>query len=258
MSELATLEIRDKLAWVTIDNPPMNALGDQAKEDLGTVLDRLEELQEEIWAVIVTGAGQAFVAGSDIKKFLSLDAEAATAQSMKTQALFRRLETYKRPTIAAINGYCFGAGVELALCCDLRAAAESAVLGSPEVSLGIIPGAGATQRLPRLVGLGRARDLIMSGRRIKAEEALRIGLVEKIAPSEDLLAEAERTARQIMSRGPAAVAAAKRVINRGWGMEIGPGLELESRIWGELFDTADQKEGAAAFIEKRKPEFQGR
>jgi enoyl-CoA hydratase/carnithine racemase len=256
-SELVKLDIKDPIAWVTIDNPPMNALGDQAKEDLGRVFDNIETAKARIRVVILTGKGKAFVAGSDIEKFAHLDVAQATAQSLKTQKLYRQVETFERPTICAINGYCFGGGLELAMCCDIRVASESAVLGHPEVDLGIIPGAGASQRLPRLVGIGRAKELIFSARRIKAEEALRIGLVEMVVPQESLLAEAQKMAERIAAKGPVALAAAKRVLNQGWAMPIEEGLEMESRIWGSLFDTQDQKEGVRAFLEKRAPQFKG-
>jgi enoyl-CoA hydratase/carnithine racemase len=252
---LVRLEIKERIAWVRLDNPPMNALGDEAKEDLDRVLDALEESKSKIRVVILTGEGKAFVAGSDIPKFLQLNAEQATAQSLKTQKLFRRLEIFSRPVLCAINGYCFGAGLELAMCCDIRIASDSAILGHPEVNLGIIPGAGASQRLPRLVGLGKAKELILTGRRIKADEALQIGLVERVVPLESLLAEAQRIAEEISAKGPVALSAAKKVLNDGWDLGIEEGLELESGIWGGLFGTRDQKEGAKAFLEKRSPQF---
>ncbi len=250
---LVRLEIKEPIAWVRLDNPPMNALGDTAKEDLDQVLDALDESKSKIRVVILTGEGKAFVAGSDIPKFLQLNGEQATAQSLKTQKLFRRVETFIRPVLCAINGYCFGAGLELAMCCDIRIASDSAILGHPEVNLGIIPGAGASQRLPRLVGLGRAKELILTGRRIKADEALQIGLVERVVSPESLSTEAQRIAEEISAKGPLAVAAAKRVLNNRWGIE--ESLEMESRIWGSLFGTKDQKEGAQAFLEKRSPQF---
>ena len=254
-ASLVRLELKEPIAWVTLDNPPMNALGDATKEDLSLVLNALEESRSRIRVVILTGEGKAFVAGSDIPKFLQLDPEQATVQSIKTQKLFRRVETFTRPTLCAINGYCLGAGLELAMCCDIRMASDSAILGHPEVNLGIIPGAGASQRLPRLVGLGRAKELILTGRRIKADEALRIGLVEKVVPQESLLEEAQRMAEEISTKGPLAVAAAKKVLNDGWDLGIEDGLNTESRIWGSLFGTKDQKEGAKAFLEKRSSQF---
>jgi enoyl-CoA hydratase len=254
-SPLVKWEIKGAIAWVTLDNPPMNALGDDAKEALRAAMDALEESISQIRVVILTGEGKAFVAGSDIPKFMCLDAAQATAQSLATQKLFRSVETFKRPIICAINGYCLGAGLELSLCCDIRIASESALLGSPEVSLGIIPGAGATQRLPRLVGHGRAKELILTGRRIGAAEALQIGLVEKVVPAGDLLAEAGRMADTISAHGPVALATAKKVLNEGWDLSIEEGLEVESRAWGSLFDTRDQKEGARAFMQRRPPMF---
>jgi len=255
--ELVKLDIKEPIAWVTIDNPPMNAFGDQAKEDLGRIFDNLETNKTKIRVVILTGKGKAFVAGSDIQKFLQLDASQATAQSLKTQKLFRQVETFERPTICVINGYCFGAGLELAMCCDIRIASDGAVLGHPEIDLGIIPGAGASQRLPRLVGLGRAKELILTGRRIKAEEAERIGLVEMVVPHENLLVEAQKVGEQIAAKSPLAAAAAKWVLNQGWAMAIEEGLEMESKAWGGLFNSKDQKEGAQAFLEKRPPQFRG-
>ena len=255
---LVKLDLKEPIARVTIDNPPINALGEATKEDLCRVLDALEEAKSRIRVVILTGEGKAFVAGSDIPRFLQLNPEQATVQSLHTQELFRRVETFIRPSICAINGYCFGAGLELAMCCDIRIASDSAIMGHPEVSLGIIPGAGASQRLPRLVGLGRAKELILTGRRIKADEALEIGLVEKMVQHENLLSEAQRMAEEISEKGPVAVAAAKKVLNDGWHLGIEEGLEMESKAWGSLFATEDQKEGAKAFLERRSPHFKGR
>jgi len=221
-----------------------------------SAFERLEEKKKEIDVVVLTGEGKAFIAGSDIKKFLILDGASATKQSLKTQALFRKIENFERPTIAAINGYCFGAGLEIALSCDMRIAADTALIGCPEVSLGIMPGAGATQRLPRLVGLGRAKELVLTGRRIKADEALAIGLVEKVVAAGELLSEAKSWGEQIGTKAPLGVAAAKKALNLGWDMDIKEGLELESKMWGSLFDTQDQKEGVKAFLEKRAPVFE--
>ena len=256
-NRLVRAEMKGTVAWVTIDNPPMNALGDQTKEDLRLAFEELEIIKG-IRVVVLTGNGKVFVAGSDISKFLQLDGEAAASQSMKTQRLFRRIETFKLPTICAINGYCFGAGLELAACCDIRIASDSAVMGHPEVDLGIVPGAGASQRLPRLVGLGRAKELILTGRRITAQEALQIGLVEKVVSRETLIPESQRLAEVVARKGQLAVAAAKRVLNEGWDLKIDEGLEMESREWGKLFDTEDQKEGARAFLEKRSPHFRSK
>ena len=256
MTDIVKVDIQDRIAWVVFDNPPMNPLGDAGKAALLSAFESLEEKKTDLHLVVLIGEGKAFIAGSDIKKFLKLDGESATKQSLKTQTLFRKIENFERPTIAAINGYCFGAGVELALSCDMRIAADTALIGCPEVSLGIMPGAGATQRLPRLVGLGRAKELILTGRRIKADEALAMGLVEKVVPADELRAEAKRWGEEIGSKGPLGVAAAKKALNLGWDLTIQEGLELESKMWGSLFDTQDQKEGVKAFLEKRNPIFQ--
>ena len=258
MNEIVKLTILDGIAWVIFDNPPMNALGDEGKAVLLKTVEHLEEAKWDIHTVVFTGEGRAFIAGSDIRKFLELDSQSATKKSFKTKKIFEKIENFERPTIAAINGYCLGAGLELSLCCDIRIAADNAILGCPEVTLGIMPGVGATQRLPRLIGLGKSKELILTGRRIKAEEALAIGLVEKIAPADELRAEAKNMANGIGTKGPLAVAAAKKAINQGWDLNLKEGLALESKIWGSLFDTNDQKEGAKAFLEKREPVFKFR
>ncbi|MBW2058657.1 MAG: enoyl-CoA hydratase/isomerase family protein [Deltaproteobacteria bacterium] len=251
--------IEDRIAVVTIDNPPMNALSDAAREELDEVFEELDENIENAMAVILTGAGEkAFVAGADIKVFPTLNPEIARRRLKRGKALLLKIENFDRPVICAINGFCLGLGLELAMCCDIRIAAEHAKLGQPEINVGVIPGAGGTQRLARLVGEGIAKELIYTGRFIDAQEAQRIGLVNKVVPGNELRREAMEMAEGIAGKPPLAVRAAKEAIHQGLSMALDQGLEIEIDRWSYLCGTEDQKEGAAAFIEKRKPVFKGR
>jgi len=252
-------KLEDKIAIVTIDNPPMNPLSDATREDLEAVFTELNENIENVGVVILTGAGEkAFVAGADIKVFPTLNPENAKPRLIKNKERSHMIENFMMPVICAINGFCLGGGLELAMCCDIRIAADHAKLGQPEINLGIIPGSGGTQRLTRLVGEGIAKELILTGRVIDAQEALRIGLVNKVVSKEKLMEEAMDTARLLISKPPLALRAAKEVIHQGLNMTLDQGLDLEIERWSQLCSTEDQKEGAAAFIEKRKPVFKGR
>lgn len=257
-TKFVTCEINDGLAIVTINNPPVNALSEIVMTELDTIIDELS-VNSSVQVIIVTGAGEkAFVAGADIKQFPFLDAASGKELVRRGQKILSKLSSLKQPVIAAVQGFALGGGCEFALACDIRIASENALIGLPEVSLGIIPGYGGTQRLPRLVGLGRAMALICSGDPIKAEEALRIGLVDKVVPTGEHLNEANALARKIISRGPLAVQAAKKAIHSGLEMNINEGILLEADLFGGLCDSEDQKEGAAAFLSKRKPEFKGK
>jgi enoyl-CoA hydratase len=208
--------------------------------------------------VVLTGAGEkAFVAGADIKYMQGLGVLEARRWGRLGHACADLLETMPKPTLAAINGFALGGGCELALACDLRYAATSARLGQPEVSIGIIPGWGGTQRLARATGIGFAKELILTGRMVDAEEALQRGLVNAVFPPDELLEGALGVARGLASRSPVALAAAKDACNRALG-ELGPNLAYEANLFAMLFSTDDQKEGMAAFVEKRQPEFRGR
>lgn len=251
-------EINDGLAVVAINNPPVNALNETVISELDAIIEELSG-NSSVQVVIVTGAGEkAFVAGADIKQFLDVDAASGKALARRGQQVFTKLSTLKQPVIAAVHGFALGGGCELALACDIRIASENAVMGVPEVSLGIIPGYGGTQRLTRLVGSGRAMAMIFTGDPIKAEEALRIGLVDKIVPTGEVLNEAKIMARKILSRGPLAVQAAKRAVYNGLKLSLEEGIALEADCFSELCKTEDQKEGANAFLGKRKPNFQGK
>ena len=248
----------DRIALVTVDRPPVNALNRQLEEELDDVFDELAGLQE-VGAVVVTGGGEkAFIAGADIKMLSEKDPEGATEMSASTQRVLLKIERFDRVVIAAINGLALGGGCEVAMACDMRVMDESAIIGLPEVSLGILPGAGGTQRLARLVGMGKAKELILTGDPISADEAERIGLVERIAPKGEAVAGARDLAKRVLSRGPVAVINAKKAINEGLDMPLEEGLKRESQLFGALFRTRDMQEGVAAFLEKRKPKFTGR
>jgi enoyl-CoA hydratase len=255
---LVTYTIENTIVIVTIDNPPMNPLTTELRDQLIASFDELDSKKDEIRAVILTGKGKAFMAGADIKSFPELTQEKAKARLKDGRKLYLTVEQFERPVICAINGYCLGAGLELAMCCDIRVASSRAQLGQPEINVGVIPGGGGTQRLPRLIGAGRAKELIYTGKFISAEEAERIGLVNKAVEPEKLMDEAMDMATLITSKPPLAIRAAKEAINRGLNMTLLEGLEVEAYHWSYLCGTEDQKEGARAFIEKRKPVFKGR
>jgi enoyl-CoA hydratase len=249
-------EVEGNLATVTIDRPDaLNALNHELILELGLALD-LAEADLDVRALIVTGVGRAFVAGADIENLQRLDdGFSGREASLAGQDLMNSLAALPFPTIAAINGYALGGGLELALAADLRVAAVGAKLGLPEVQLGLIPGYGGTQRLPRLIGLGRALDLILTGRHVGAEEALSLGLVNRVA--EDALAGARELARACLHNAPIALGLAKEAVARGLDVTLPQGLEIEADLFGMVVTTEDMKEGAAAFLEKRSPDFKG-
>jgi len=255
---LVTYTIEKAIAIVTIDNPPMNPLTKELREQLVAAFDELDSKKDEIRVAILTGMGKAFMAGADIKSFPELTQEGAKARLKDSRQLYLKVEQFERPVICAINGYCLGAGLELAMCCDMRVASSRAKIGQPEVNVGVIPGGGGTQRLPRLIGAGRAKELIYTGKFIGAEEGERIGLINKVVEPEQLMDEAMDMATLISSMPPLAIRAAKEAINRGLNMTLLEGLEVEAYHWSYLCGTEDQKEGARAFIEKREPVFKGR
>jgi len=254
---LIDVALEDAVALVTVDRrDAMNAL------DIATLTelrDRLRELadDESVRAVILTGAGEkAFVAGADIKYMSGLDVDAAKAWGALGHEAGRLLETMPKPTVAAINGFALGGGCELALACDIRHAATTAKLGQPEVNLGIIPGWGGTQRLARVCGVGVAKELIFTGRLVAAGEALRIGLVNAV--HDPVLEKARETARVLAAKSPIALRAMKELANRALGGNHEDNLAAEADAFGELFSTADAKEGLIAFVEKRDAVFSGR
>jgi enoyl-CoA hydratase len=257
--ENVRVETRDGLAVVTIDRPKvLNALNAQTVEEIHAAFSALRD-DDSVRAVILTGGGEkAFVAGADINELAKKNAITGKETSERGQQTLSMIERFPKPVIAAINGFALGGGCELALACHIRIASEKAQLGLPEVTLGIIPGYGGTQRMVRLLGKGKALELICTGERVGAAEAERIGLVNKVVPPEQLMSAAEEMARKIMSRGPLAVRAAIEAVVRGADMAQEEGLFLEATLFGLLCASEDTKEGMTAFIEKRPAKFVGR
>jgi enoyl-CoA hydratase len=256
--QFVNYSLEENVAWVTIDNPPLNTLNNALMDELGTVFRELEENDDVLMGILRGGGEKAFVAGADIKQFPTMDQAIAEKFSSAGQDVFNQIENFKGPVIAAIQGFALGGGCELAMACDIRVASEDAKFGQPETGLAIIPGYGGTQRMPRLIPTGKARELIYTGDIIDAMEAMRIGLVDRVVKREDFLNEAGRLAAKILTKGPLAIKAAKKAINEGLALPLREGLKLESRIFGTLFTTEDKNEGALAFLEKRKPLFKGK
>ncbi len=256
--ENLTVEIRDRIARVTINRPKvLNALNEKTVREIHDAFASLGDARD-VGAVILTGAGEkAFVAGADINELAQMTPLGGEASSRLGQGAFCEIESLGKPVIAAINGFALGGGLELALACHIRFASDTAKMGLPEVGLGIIPGYGGTQRLPRIVGLGRALELITTGRMIDAAEALRIGLVNAVLPAADLAAHCEKVAGEILSKGPLAVRCAMEAAIRGLDSTLEQGLAQESTYFGLLSATTDMREGLKAFLEKRKPAFGG-
>ena len=254
--ENITTSNNDGLLTITINRPKvLNALNAQTIDELRQAFSAARE-DDAVKCVIVTGSGEkAFVAGADINELAQMTPITGKQTAEKGQRTFSAIERFPKPVIAAINGFALGGGCELALACHIRIASDKAQMGLPEVSLGIIPGYGGTQRMVRLLGKGKALELILSGDRIGAAEAERIGLVNKVVPAEQLMAAAEEMARKFMSRGPLAVRAAIEAVMSGSEMPFEEGQVLEATLFGLLASTDDTKEGLKAFIEKRAPEF---
>lgn len=258
MYQTIRLEQQDGIAYLTICRPEvLNALNAEVLEEIKDVVTQLET-SKEAKALIVTGEGRAFVAGADIGAQSALDLEGGRAWGKNGSAIFRRLELLPMPTIAAVNGFALGGGCELAMACDLILASEKAKFGQPEVSLGITPGFSGTQRLARKVGKAKAMELILTGEPIRAEEALRIGLVNQVVAPEELLPAAKELAEKILKNGPLAVKYAKAAIARGLEMDLDSAIALENELFAMCFATADQKEGMQAFLEKRDAVFTGK
>lgn len=254
-----TLKVENRIALVTLDRPEaLNALNRELLRELTTAFEVLGD-RDDVSAIILTGAGEkAFVGGADIRELSELDVLEGRAFSRKGQELFNRIDGFVKPVIAAVNGYCLGGGCELAMACHLRIASRSARFGQPEVKLGLIPGYGGTQRLPRLVGEGRALELLLTGEMISADEALRIGLVNRIVDDGRLLEESTAWAAKIMKNGPLAVKGCLDAVRNGRGLPLEQGLAVEAGLFGMVCGSEDMKEGTRAFIEKRKPAFKGR
>jgi enoyl-CoA hydratase len=253
------VEVEGAIGTLTIDRPQvLNALNAAVLSELERAIARLAG-DPAVLGVIVTGAGpKAFVAGADISELERLDGAQGYRAARFGQGVFRKLEQMPKPTIAAINGYALGGGLELALACTLRVASDTAKLGLPEVGLGIIPGYGGTQRLARLVGAGRALELILTGEPVTAAEAHRIGLVNRVLPAAELLPAARQILQTMIGRGPLAIAAALEVVRGGLDSALETGLELEAQAFGRLCSTEDMHEGMAAFLGKRKAAFTGK
>jgi len=252
-------QIEEGIAIVTIDNPAaLNALNTPTLTQLDQAFDQLAG-NPEVKGVIITGGGEkSFVAGADISEFQQVKGNTAAAFMARGQRIFDKIERFDRPVIAAINGFALGGGNELAMSCDIRIAAENALFGQPEVNLGIIPGYGGTQRLPRLIGPGKAKEIILADERINAQEALRIGLVQRVVPKGQAVEEAKKLLKKIMSKGPVAIKMAKKAINEGLGLPLRGGLDLEGQCEAVCFGSEDKDEGAKAFLEKRPAQFKGK
>ncbi len=253
------LESQQKVQVLTINRPKvLNALNEQTLLEIEAAVKSFAD-NESLEVMIITGSGdRAFVAGADIEAQYPLDAVQGRNWGLLGHRVFRLIETTEKPVIAAINGFALGGGCELAMACDIRLASEKAQLGQPEVSLGITPGYGGTQRLTRLVGAGKAKQLVLTGQRIKAAEAHRIGLVDEVYPPETLMDEAIKMAQVIASNAPLAVRYAKLQINQSLQINNDIATAVEAGLFGICFATKDQKEGMGAFLEKRKPVFEGK
>jgi enoyl-CoA hydratase len=252
-------EVSDKIARITFNRPNvLNALNRKTMDELGDCLKKVRA-DDDIRVLILTGAGEkAFIAGADINELSQQTPVNGREFTLYGQEIIHRLETLGKPAIAAINGFALGGGCELALACTLRIASRNAKLGQPEVKLGIIPGYGGSQRLPRLCGKGVAHELILTGEMISAEEALRVGLVNRVVESGELLATAEAIAKKIIANAPLAVKYALEAVEHGMEMPQEEGLYLEATLFGLCCATQDMREGTRAFLEKRPPKFEGR
>ena len=252
-------ESRDGVATVTLNRPEVhNAMNETMRRELTHVFDALAT-SEDVRCVVVTGAGEkAFSAGADIREFVETGSPTQFRESRKRLDFRQAMDRCWQPIIAAIRGHCFGGGLELALACDIRIASEDSRLGLTEVDLAIIPGGGGTQRLPRLIGRGKALELILTAARIPATEALGIGIVERVVPADRLHAEAQALARTIADKAPVALRYAKEAVVKGLELPLGEGLRLEGDLSTLLRTTDDRLEGARAFLEKRKPKWSGR
>ncbi|HOV85603.1 MAG TPA: enoyl-CoA hydratase-related protein [Syntrophobacteraceae bacterium] len=251
-------EIRDGVGILTFNRPKaLNALNVETLEELNDVLDRVRE-DDAVRVLILTGSGEkAFVAGADISEFPRMNALQAHRFAERGQEIFSKLEELPKPVIACVNGFALGGGCELAMSCDFIYASSLARFGQPEINLGLIPGFGGTQRLPRLIGRAKAKELCMTGEMIDAQQAMELGLAARVFPPEQLMEETLKVARLLASRSPVALRALKHAIDRGWDLDLRNGCSLEAESFGLCFSSQDMREGVAAFLEKRKPNFQG-
>ncbi|HSA55880.1 MAG TPA: enoyl-CoA hydratase-related protein [Gemmatimonadaceae bacterium] len=256
--ENLALAVDHRVATLTVNRPDkLNALNAATIGELDRAIDELRS-REDVGGIIVTGAQRAFVAGADIGELARQTPGDARLRSQRGQAVFSKFETCPKPVIAAVNGFALGGGCELAMACHVRIASDTAKFGQPEVKLGLIPGYGGTQRLPRLVGRGRALQLLLTGELIDAREAWRIGLVNHVVPGDELLPAAAAMLRQMLANGPLALASCIAAVNEGAARPLAEALALEAAAFAELAATTDMQEGTAAFLEKRPPQFAGR
>lgn len=255
--QFVKVSIEDRAAILTIDHPPANAFDRQTVLDLNDAFDEVTA-DAQVKVIIITGAGQFFVAGADINEINNIEGYDDAYEVLRAgQQLFAKIEDSRKPVIAAVNGRaCLGGGNELAMACHIRLAEDSVQFGQPEIKLGIIPGWGGTQRLPRLVGKGRALELILGGGNIKAQEAFRIGLVNKVVPVGTVVREARRWAKVLSMWGALAMGAILQGVNEGMEMTLEDGVKLEADLFAKLTATEDMREGVGAFLEKRRPKFQ--
>ena len=255
---MITCKIEDGVALVTLNHPPVNTLTPELLAELDSTFDSLAT-DDAVKTVVLTGASRYFVAGADIRVLASIPSSVeGEAIARHGQTILNKIEAFEKPVIAAINGACLGGGLELALCCHIRLAAEGARLGLPEINLGIMPGFGGTQRLPRLIGQPKAMELILTGEPVSAQEAMSLGLVSQVLSADNLLRQAQGLARKMAGKSQVALRASLRAIREGMKLNISDGLALETHLFGELCDTEDRKEGTAAFLEKRQPQFKDR
>lgn len=255
--QLLTLTVSERIATLTINRPDkLNALNEETVAELGGAIDEVRR-RADIGGVIVTGAGRAFVAGADIGEIAGQTAVSAKNLAQRGQRVFGRFERSSKPVVAAVNGFALGGGCELAMACHIRVAADTAKFGQPEVKLGLVPGYGGTQRLPRLVGKGRALQLLLTGEMIDAAEAYRIGLVNQVVSAAELLPAATAMMRQILANAPLAVAQCIEAVHRGLDASLDDALALEATQFGLLASTSDTQEGTRAFLDKRPARFVG-
>ncbi|MCZ2859775.1 enoyl-CoA hydratase/isomerase family protein [Blastococcus sp. VKM Ac-2987] len=257
--EFVTLQVEDGVGTIRLDRPKMNAIDEQLHLEVRAAATEAGS-RDDVRAVVVYGGERVFAAGADIKAMSQLDAAGMTAWGKELQDSFRAVAGIPKPVIAAVTGYALGGGYELALCADFRVLGAGAKIGQPEILLGVIPGAGGTQRLARLVGPAKAKDLVFTGRHVAAEEALEMGLADAVVPDAEVYATALAMARKLAAGPPLALAAAKRAIDEGLDLPLDAGLDLESRLFAELFDTEDQDAGMRSFLESGpgKATFTGR